>query len=61
MSTQRDPRNERQVAFLLQSRPIQSPPADFQFTDAQRHERAKQEAAMRADQLRRLPTVFGAL
>lgn len=44
-----------------QTRPVQGPPIDFRFTDAQRHERAKQEAAMRADRLRHLPTVFGAL
>lgn len=36
-------------------------PTDFPFTSHQRAERAKQEAAMRAGRLRRLPTVFGDL
>lgn len=44
-----------------------SPPAAFtpwpfgDLTDQQRHERALIEAAMRANRLRRLPSVFGAL
>lgn len=45
--------------------PPKAPPPSrlhpFHFTDAQRKERAQQEAAMRAGQLRRLPTVFGGL
>lgn len=38
-------------------------PADFErhLTDEQRHERAQQEARMRAGALRRLPTAFGGL
>jgi hypothetical protein len=59
VNVQSNPRNERQVAFLLQSQHRRQP--DFNFTDSQRHERAKQEVAMRAGQLRRLPTIFGGL
>lgn len=38
-------------------------PADFErhLTDEQRHERAQQEARMRAGALRRPPTIFGSL
>ena len=47
---------------LYPSSPLAVTPWPFgELTAQQQHERALLEAAMRAGQLRRLPTVFGAL
>lgn len=60
MNTQRTPTDQvrADLAQRVSRNPLLQP---FQFTPEQEQARAKQEAAMRADQLRRLPTVFGGL
>lgn len=55
---------QAQLAGFLSTPLIQAPERAWhpsQLTDAQQHQRATFEAAMRADQLRALPSCFGVL